>query len=103
MLCARAGSAFGRRIRRRHRCTRGYPCTAPGRFIPRRADVHHDRHQPGSLAPKTLPQIVFVTAYDRYAVDAFEVCAVDYLLKPFDEERFQTTLERVRRRHNAVS
>ncbi len=56
-----------------------------------------------SLDPKTLPQIVFVTAYDRYAVDAFEVCAVDYLLKPFDDERFQTTLGRVRRRHNAVS
>ena len=56
-----------------------------------------------SLDPKTLPQIVFVTAYDRYAIDAFDVCAVDYLLKPFDEERFQTTLARVRRRHDAVS
>ena len=56
-----------------------------------------------SLDPRTLPQIVFVTAYDRYAVDAFEVCAVDYLLKPFDETRFQTTLGRVRRRHHAVS
>jgi two-component system LytT family response regulator len=56
-----------------------------------------------SLDPKTLPQIVFVTAYDRYAVDAFEVCAVDYLLKPFDQERFQTTLARVRLRHESVS
>jgi two-component system LytT family response regulator len=55
-----------------------------------------------SLDPKTLPQIVFVTAYDRYAVDAFDVCAVDYLLKPFDAERFQVTMERARRRHDAV-
>jgi two-component system LytT family response regulator len=56
-----------------------------------------------ALDPKTLPQIVFVTAYDRYAVDAFDVCAVDYLLKPFDEDRFQTTLARVRNRHGAES
>jgi two-component system LytT family response regulator len=55
------------------------------------------------LDPKTLPQIVFVTAHDRYAIDAFEVSAVDYLLKPFDDARFQTTLERVRRRHNTES
>lgn len=54
-----------------------------------------------SLDSKTLPQIVFVTAYDRYAVDAFDVCAVDYLLKPFDEERFQVALARLRRRHDA--
>jgi two-component system LytT family response regulator len=56
-----------------------------------------------SLDPKTLPQIVFVTAYDRFALDAFEVCAVDYLLKPFDEVRFQTALTRVRQRYNAHS
>jgi two-component system LytT family response regulator len=55
-----------------------------------------------SLDLKTLPQIVFVTAYDRYAVDAFDVCAVDYLLKPFDGERFQVTLARLRRRYDAV-
>jgi two-component system LytT family response regulator len=55
-----------------------------------------------ALDPATLPQIVFVTAYDRYAIDAFDVCAVDYLLKPFDEERFQVTLARVRRRHDEV-
>jgi two-component system LytT family response regulator len=56
-----------------------------------------------SLDPRTLPQIIFVTAYDRFAVDAFEVCAVDYLLKPFDELRFRTSLTRVRQRHNAQS
>ncbi len=40
-----------------------------------------------------LPLIVFVTAYDRYALQAFEVHALDYLLKPFDDERFERTLE----------
>jgi DNA-binding response OmpR family regulator len=40
--------------------------------------------------------IVFVTAFDQYAVRAFEVSALDYLLKPFDEERFVATLDRVR-------
>jgi len=45
-----------------------------------------------------LPQIVFATAYDQYAVRAFDVNAVDYLLKPFDRTRVQQTLERVRGR-----
>ncbi len=52
-----------------------------------------------SLEPSQLPSLVFVTAYDTYAVEAFEVCAVDYLLKPFDQERFRRTLQRVRPRH----
>ena len=54
-----------------------------------------------ALDPATLPMIVFVTAYDQYALEAFEVSATDYLLKPFDEERFQRTLERVQRRATA--
>jgi two-component system, LytTR family, response regulator LytT len=45
-----------------------------------------------------LPNIVFATAFDRYAVRAFEVNAVDYLLKPFDEKRVRHTLERLRNR-----
>jgi two-component system LytT family response regulator len=52
-----------------------------------------------ALAPDELPSLVFVTAYDAYALEAFEVCAVDYLLKPFDQERFRKTLGRVRPRH----
>jgi two-component system LytT family response regulator/two-component system response regulator LytT len=45
-----------------------------------------------------LPQIVFATAFDQYAVKAFEVNAVDYLLKPFDSKRVLRTLEKVRAR-----
>jgi DNA-binding response OmpR family regulator len=43
-----------------------------------------------------LPAIVFVTAHERYALEAFEARALDYLLKPFEEERFRATLDRVR-------
>jgi two-component system response regulator LytT len=45
-----------------------------------------------------LPQIVFATAYDQYAVRAFEVNAVDYVLKPFDRSRILQAVERVRAR-----
>jgi len=45
-----------------------------------------------------MPQIVFATAFDQYAVKAFEVNAVDYLLKPFDGKRVVRTLEKVRSR-----
>lgn len=50
------------------------------------------------LGPDRDTEIVFVTAYDQYALRAFEVNAVDYLLKPFDEERLGEALERVRAR-----
>jgi two-component system LytT family response regulator/two-component system response regulator LytT len=54
------------------------------------------------LAPpypdEPLPQIVFATAYDQYAVRAFDVNAVDYLLKPFDRLRVEQAVERVRGR-----
>lgn len=45
-----------------------------------------------------LPQVVFATAFDQYAVRAFEVNAVDYLLKPFDRKRVLKTLDKVRAR-----
>jgi len=49
-----------------------------------------------TLAGQPLPQIVFVTAYDEFALRAFDAHALDYLLKPFDAERFQKALQRVR-------
>jgi len=55
-----------------------------------------------ALNTAELPSLVFVTAYDTYALEAFEVCAVDYLLKPFDQDRFRRTLDRVRPRHAAA-
>lgn len=51
-----------------------------------------------TLPPERLPAILFVTAYDHYALRAFEVHAVDYLLKPFTAERFRTALSRARER-----
>jgi two-component system, LytTR family, response regulator len=56
-----------------------------------------------ALAPPVLPLIVFVTAYDHYAREAFEVSAVDYLVKPFDEQRFRAMLVRVRHRYTSQS
>src|SRR6185437_16288829 len=44
-----------------------------------------------------LPFLVFATAYDHYALQAFEVSAVDYLLKPFDHPRLARTIEKVKR------
>ena len=46
------------------------------------------------LRRSPLPMVIFVTAYDQFALKAFEVHAVDYLLKPFDRERFQLALRR---------
>lgn len=49
------------------------------------------------LTDHPLPVIVFVTAYDRYALKAFEVNALDYLLKPFDDARFHKAMAQARR------
>jgi two-component system, LytTR family, response regulator len=51
-----------------------------------------------ALPPRQIPAILFVTAYDQYALRAFDVHAVDYLLKPFTGERFRTALARARER-----
>jgi len=48
------------------------------------------------LPQESLPLVVFVTAYDQYAIQAFEARAIDYLLKPIDEARFDAALTRVR-------
>jgi two-component system LytT family response regulator len=49
-------------------------------------------------AVRHAPEVVFTTAYDQYALAAFEIGALDYLVKPFGRERFVTMLDRVRRR-----
>ena len=50
------------------------------------------------LDTRATPHIVFVTAYDQHAIEAFEVNAVDYLLKPVDPTRLEVAVERTRRR-----
>lgn len=47
--------------------------------------------------PEHMPLVMFATAYDKYAIQAFEAQAIDYLLKPFDEERFRKALNRARK------
>lgn len=49
-----------------------------------------------AVGPNRMPLVIFVTAYDKYALKAFDVHALDYLLKPFDRDRFRQALGRVR-------
>jgi two-component system LytT family response regulator len=49
-----------------------------------------------AVGSEPLPQVIFVTAHDKYAIRAFEVHALDYLLKPIDDERFDAALTRAR-------
>jgi two-component system LytT family response regulator len=64
--------------------------------------VFLDVHLPGASGMDVLqrinhePHVIFTTAYDRYAVAAFEMQALDYLLKPFGEKRFEAAVERAR-------
>ena len=53
-----------------------------------------------AVGPENMPLTVFVTAYDQHAIRAFEANALDYLLKPFSDERFETMLTRVKRRRD---
>jgi two-component system LytT family response regulator len=50
-----------------------------------------------AVGAENMPPVVFVTAYDQYALRAFDVRALDYLLKPFDRERFSEALQRARK------
>ena len=70
------------------------------KLMDRRTRANGDAAPQTQLAPPqvALPQIVFATAYDQYAVRAFDVNAVDYLLKPFDRTRVEQAVERVRGR-----
>lgn len=51
-----------------------------------------------AIGPAHMPATIFVTAYDQYALDAFDSAAVDYLVKPFKDDRFEEALRRARRR-----
>ena len=53
------------------------------------------------LEPATAPLLVFVTAFDEHAIEAFELNATDYLLKPYDKDRLLKTLERLRARQSS--
>ena len=70
------------------------------KLMDRRTRANGDAAPQTQLAPPqvALPQIVFATAYDQYAVRAFDVNAVDYLLKPFDRTRVEQAVERVKGR-----
>lgn len=67
--------------------------------------VFLDVHMPGrsgldvvrEIGPDQMPHTIFVTAYDQYALAAFDIAAVDYLVKPFDDERFEQAFQRARR------
>ena len=50
------------------------------------------------IGPEAMPATIFVTAFDHFAVEAFDVAAVDYLVKPFDDERLEAAFERARSR-----
>jgi two-component system LytT family response regulator len=55
-----------------------------------------------TIGPDRMPPVVFVTAFDRHAIKAFELNALDYILKPYDSERFEQALTRARRRMQQV-
>src|ERR1700761_8484916 len=61
--------------------------------MPRRTGLEVVR----DIGPENMPPTIFVTAYDQYALDAFDVAAVDYLVKPFDDERFEQAFRRARK------
>jgi two-component system, LytTR family, response regulator len=55
------------------------------------------------IGPDAMPVTIFVTAYDQYALKAFDAAAVDYLVKPYDDERFEQAFRRARRAVEAES
>jgi two-component system, LytTR family, response regulator len=56
-----------------------------------------------SIGADNMPLMIFITAFDSYALQAFETCALDYLLKPFDNSRFKRALERAKNRFTSLA
>ena len=54
-----------------------------------------------TVGTRSMPAVIFVTAYDKYAIEAFDMNAADYVLKPVDPERFQRALDRARSRRSS--
>jgi DNA-binding LytR/AlgR family response regulator len=73
------------------------PAPAAGR-VPGRAHAGADRHRRRAWWHRRPRRVVFVTAFEQYAVQAFEQGAIDYLVKPFDEARLADTVQRLQRR-----
>ncbi len=67
-----------------------------GFAVLRRLMEHPAKHG----APMRMPEVIFATAFDQYAVRAFEVNAIDYLLKPFEQKRIALALDKVRARRS---
>lgn len=56
-----------------------------------------------AVSPQYTPAVIFATAYDSYAIRAFDANAIDYLLKPWEEDRFRTALARARRQIDSAT
>ena len=96
LLEPRAGHRGRRRGPRRARGGRPRAGAGAGPDVPRHPDARPRRLRRArrALEPEQQPVTVFVTAYDRYAIQAFEAHALDYLLKPFSDQRFEGALRR---------
>ncbi len=55
----------------------------------------------GEIGPENMPAVIFSTAYDQYAIEAFELAAIDYVLKPLDPDRLAAAIDRVRKGRGA--
>src|SRR5690606_14514952 len=62
--------------------------------MPERTGIELLAHLQETGPTEQLPTVIFVTAYDEFALNAFDLHAVDYLLKPFDRSRFQVAIEK---------
>ena len=72
----------------------GEPVAGAEVLVSGAADVETETDEAGVYRAENMPVVIFVTAYDQYALNAFDVQAIDYLLKPFDQDRFEKSFRR---------